>query len=161
MITFLRLNVASVGESLEAAILTFQSDVTKRRYSSSVSQFLSGARQIPRVHWALWLSSRGITMWCCWSSLIKSSPGFSDCVMYCHLFCLNWKLIRYQKHLVGTRAPPVAWSKPSQLSTKCCISNWMFLLVMWGPCMHKLVSSTKANPTKVFSFLEIAAMICA
>jgi len=153
---FLRLNVALAWESLDAAILTFQSDVTNSRYSSLVSQFPSRASWTPSVHLASLDSSCGIATRCCWSSLIDSLPSFCVFVTYFHLFWMHWKLMRYQKHLVGMSAPPVAHSSPSQLSTDFCIAKSAFWLVICGPWMHKLVSSTKAKPTRVFSLLEMA-----
>jgi len=123
---FLRLNMASDGVSLAATMQTFQSDVTKRRYCSSVSQLLSGARWTPSVHCALFVLSLGIVTWCCQSSLIVSSPGCCDLVMYFHVLLVNWKSIRYQKQFVGTRAPPVACNKPSHWLTEFCISSQTF-----------------------------------
>jgi len=133
IITFFKLKFPSRCLSHKFFILCCLSFAVSTKYASLVSMLPSGANLMLSV-WHASDSSRHciVVCWCELSSMVMF-PGDWLHFLYLHLLLTYSKSTKYQKHISGTSAPPVAHSKPSQWLTTLHLLNHLFCSV-WVMC---------------------------
>jgi len=124
---------------------------------ASARLFPSSASRTPSVLHALNGSSHGNCM-ILLPKVMLMLPGSSMFNLYFHCWFCHLKLIRYQKHLSGTRLPPVALSNLCHIASEHCSLLLTLSITLLASLTIKLVSSTNASPASALCCGDSAQM---